>query len=425
MPGPGSSGQRLDAAALERVLETTKRLARPIDLDSLLGQVIDAAREVLDADRGTVFLYEPATNELVVSVGTGVDAIRVPADRGIVGECAQTRAIVNVPDCYADPRFNPEVDRRTGYRTRCLLTVPLVGHDGVLVGVLQILNKRGGAFDARDEGIAEALGAQCAVALQRARMTDALVAKERMDRELAVARDIQAGFLPRVMPRPAGYELAGTSVPADETGGDTFDAFEIAGGRVLLLVGDATGHGVGPALSATQVRAMLRIAARLDADPDAALRHVNDQLEQDLASNRFVTTFLGVLDPVGHAVRYHSAGQAPILHYRADTATCEWLGSTGPPLGLMSPLRLKDPIVVALAPGDIVGVMTDGVFETADPDDVEFGEAGVERVLAERRDRPLDAIVEGLLAATREHRRGAPPADDTTIVLVRRLPDRA
>jgi phosphoserine phosphatase len=357
-------------------------------------------------------------------VGTGVDSIRVPADRGIVGECAQTREIINVPDAYADPRFNPEVDRRTGYHTRCLLTVPLVGHDESLVGVLQLLNKRGGTFDKRDERIGEALGAQCAVALQRARWIEVLVVKERMDRELAVAREIQSGFLPRSMPELPGYDVAGTSVPAEETGGDTFDVIGIDGPRLVALVGDATGHGVGPALSATQVRAMLRIALRLGDDLDAALSHINDQLDEDLASNLFVTAFLGVVDPATHRVRYHSAGQSPILHFHAATGECTWSSSTAPPLGILSPLPLSDSVHVELAPGDILGVMTDGVFECADSAHVQFGERGVEALFRKHHaQQPLDTLVETIHRAVRDHREDAPADDDMTILLVRRRPE--
>jgi phosphoserine phosphatase len=415
--------RRLDAATLERLLEVTRRLARPIDLQTLLAQVIDVAREVLDADRGTVFLYEAETHEFVVSIGTGLDTIRVPADKGFVGECAQSRAVVNVPDCYADPRFNPEVDLRTGYRTNCLLTVPLVDQEDELVGVLQILNKKEGTFDAYDEWIAEALAAQCAVALQRARMTEALVVKERMDRELAVAREIQTGFLPSSMPVLPGHEIAGMGIPAEETGGDMFDVFAHNGSGALILVADATGHGVGPALSATQVRAMLRVAARLDSCIDEALTHVNDQLDQDLASNRFVTAFVGVLDPENGRVRYHSAGQAPILHFRAETGECVWLGATAPPLGMLSPLMMKEAVHVELAPGDILAVMTDGVFECVDPDDEEFGQEGVARLLAERHADPLEQLVQTIQDTVRDHRRGAPPDDDVTVVLLRRNRD--
>ena len=160
-----------DTQALRQILEVTRKLAAPFDLDTMLTEVVNASREVLKADRGTVFLYDEAAHELVVRVGTELDHIRIPADKGIVGESAQTRKLINVPDCYADPRFNRAIDKQTGYRSRCMLTIPLIGYEESLVGVLQILNKNEGVFDARDEYVAQALAAQAAVVLHRARVT--------------------------------------------------------------------------------------------------------------------------------------------------------------------------------------------------------------------------------------------------------------
>ena len=118
-----------DTQALRQILEVTRKLAAPFDLDTMLAEVVDATREILDADRGTVFLYDSNNDELVVRVGTELEHIRIPADKGIVGESAQTRKLINVPDCYADERFNRDIDRQTGYRSRCMLTIPLIGYE--------------------------------------------------------------------------------------------------------------------------------------------------------------------------------------------------------------------------------------------------------------------------------------------------------
>lgn len=418
-------GAGLDAAALRHILEVTRSLALPLGLDEMLGRVIGAGREALRADRGSVFLYDAATDSYAVSVATGLaggrESVRIPGDRGIVGETGRTRQIVNVPDCYADPRFNREVDRATGYRTRCLLSVPLVGYDDALVGVLQLLNKADGVFDAQDELVAAALAAQCAVALQRVRMTEQLIEKERLERELAVAREIQLGFLPRVMPRVAGYDIAGTSRPAEETGGDTFDIAEAAGERAVLLLGDATGHGVGPALSVTQVRAMLRLALRLGADLDTTFRQINDQLEQDLPANRFVTAFLGVLDPATHRVRYHAGGQTPILHFHAAEDRFDRLEATTIPLGLLPSFVPPEPAELELAPGDILGLMTDGVYEYEDAQRAQFGLERVEALVRRHRAAPVQELTDALLADLAAFGAGHPQNDDVTILLVRRL----
>ena len=117
----------LSRDALRRILEITRELARPLDLGTLLYAVVDAAKALLDAEGGTVWQYQPAEHMLEMRVARGLDAIRISADRGIVGDCVRTLASINVPDCYADPRFNRDVDKTTGRRTRCMLSLPLVG----------------------------------------------------------------------------------------------------------------------------------------------------------------------------------------------------------------------------------------------------------------------------------------------------------
>ena len=311
-----ASQRGLTVPDMEVILAVTSKLAAPFDLMTMLSEVVNAAKQVLHADRGSVWLYDPAADELVLEIATGIAPVRVPANAGIVGACARDRRIINVPDCYADARFNPDVDRASGYRTRCMLALPLIDHKDVLVGVMQVLNKAGGVFDADDETLARALAAQCAVALQRVRMTEALIEGEKMRQELEMARAVQMSTLPAVMPSLPGYDLYGTSRPASLTGGDTFDLALLDQG-LLTVLGDATGHGIAPALSVTQMHAMLRMAFRLGADLETAFMQVNNQLAATIADDRFITAFIGLLDASTHRMRFHSGGQAPILHYQA------------------------------------------------------------------------------------------------------------
>lgn len=406
--------------ALTQILGVTRKLAAPFDLAAMLAEVVQATKSVLDADDGSLWLYEKERHELVMRVTTGMEPVRVPADKGIVGECARTRAIINVPDCYADPRFNTEVDRRSGYRTRCMLTLPLVGFDDALVGVLQILNKRNGTFDAYDEELAAALAAQCAVALQRVQMTERLVAGERLKQEIAVAREVQLSTLPREMPVLPGYDVYGTFHPADETGGDTFDFAPLADGRLFVMMGDATGHGIGPALSVTQLQAMLRLAMRIGTPLDEAYRHANNQLASDLPPERFITAFLGVLDPGAHLLEFHAPGQGPILHFHAATGQIDRCLPTSFPLGAYPLEVAKPPRRLELAPGDVVGLVSDGIFEWPDAAGHEFGVPRVEALLREHHALPAQRLAELIHAQAAAF--GASQADDVTIVLLRRLP---
>lgn len=412
-----------DTQALRQILEVTRKLAAPFDLDTMLAEVVDASREILNADRGTVFLYDQHADELVVRVGTNLDHIRIPANKGIVGESAQTRTLINVPDCYADDRFNRAIDRQTGYRSRCMLTIPLIGYEESLVGVLQILNKNDGVFDERDEYVAQALAAQAAVVLHRARITEQIIASERLDREISVARDVQIGTLPKSMPNIEGYDFGGAFAPTDQTGGDLYDFVPLDEKRLFLLMGDATGHGIGPALSATQVRAMLRVAIRLESSLDDAFVHINDQLCEDLPDDRFVTGFFGLLDAETHTVRFHSGGQGPIMHYQAEVGEFEWHPATTYPLGYMPQTDLQTPVTSELEPGDILGLISDGIYEYENEHGAQFGHQGVIRVLDENPDASAQELVDKIMAAAREHGGTAPQADDITIVLARRLPE--
>ena len=217
-------------------------LASPITVEQILQKVIAAALHVLDAERGSVFLYDAKTHELYTKVSTGandggapgkpirktppsaqptiIHDIRFSADKGIAGETLRQRRPINVPDCYADPRFNPDLDRGTGYVSHCLLSVPLLGIDDSQVGVLQVLNKRDGAFSQEDKQVAIILAAHCAVALQRAVLIQEYLVKQKMEQDLALAREIQLASLPKALPVLEGYEMATWFNPAEETGGN-------------------------------------------------------------------------------------------------------------------------------------------------------------------------------------------------------------
>lgn len=411
---------KIETHALGRILEVTRKLAAPFDLDTMLNEVVNAARTILDADRGSVFLYDPASDELCVQVATDMDAIRIPANKGIVGECAQTRTLINVPDCYADDRFNRDIDRQTGYRTRCMLTLPLIGYEDSLIGVLQILNKHSGVFDAQDEYVATALAAQAAVVLHRVKLTEAIIASEKLDREITVARDVQMGTLPKRMPSLPGFDIAGTFTPTDQTGGDLYDFVSVGDERLFVLMGDATGHGIGPALSATQVRAMLRVALRLGAGLDETFIHINNQLVEDLPDDRFVTAFFGLLDAAESVMAFHSGGQGPIMHFRAATGEYAWYEPSTFPLGYMEQTALGDAIRLSLEPGDILGLISDGIFEFENAEGVQFGQAGVTGVIDRGEFDSMSDLVAQMMEATYAHGGPVPQADDITIVLIRR-----
>ena len=252
-------------------------------------------------------------------------------------------------------------------------------------------------------------------------MTDELLANAILNQEVAVARDIQMSTLPDTMPAVPGYDLHGHFQPTDHTGGDLYDLV-VLNEQLFLLLGDATGHGFGPALSATQMQAMLRVSFRLGAGLDQAYMHVNNQLAEDLPDDRFITAFMGFLDPVTHRVNYHSGGQGPILHFRALGEVCDWYKPTNFPVGIMEIDDKQDSANLQLEPGDILALISDGVYEYANLQGEEFGEERVAGVLKTCHHLSMAALGENLIKAVMEFGGEAPQADDITMVFVRRLP---
>jgi phosphoserine phosphatase len=424
MAGGNDDDRRV--ADLEKILDVTRALGVTVDLDPLLARIAAAATDVLDCERATVFLCDHAKGELFSRIATGMEGapiqeIRFGMDKGIAGEVATTGKGVNIPDPYADPRFNPDFDRKSGFVTKSLLTLPLGGHDGKIVGVLQVLNKRGGPFGDRDERLLSALGAQAGVAIERQGLLEQYAVKQRIERDLNIAREIQQGLLPKAPPDLPGFEIAGWNRSADETGGDCFDWLSLPGGHLAISIGDATGHGIGPALVAAEARALLRGTLMQSRDLARVVPQINDLLGEDLREGTFVTAFIGLLDPTRSSVEYVSAGHGPLLVYTAADDAFTEVPTHGLPLGLMPEVEFDPPTHVPLAPGDMLLLFTDGFFEWSRSDGEQFGTDRLTDIVRRHRDLPVAEIIALVYAAVVEFSEGTKQADDCTAVIVKRL----
>lgn len=251
----------------------------------------------------------------------------------------------------------------------------------------------------------------------------------KMERDLALARVIQRSTLPETMPTLPGVEIDAWNEPAEATGGDTYDIIGLADGhrvtsdaadRAVLLLADASGHGVGPALSVTQVRAMLRIAVRGAIDVPAIVSRMNAQLSADLREGHFITAWFGLLDVRDYSLVSLSCGQAPILHYVAAEGRCALLGADAPPLGFEDELELVAPVPIRLGPGDVVAVLSDGIFEARNAAREELGVDRVTEVLRTSHQASASKILLALRAAVEEFAAGTPAADDRTALVVKR-----
>ena len=405
---------------MNSLLEVSKALGAEARLDSLLGVVVNEATLVMEAERSSIFIFDEPTETLFIRVAEDVaeGRIRIPLGVGIAGHVARTREPLNVPDAYADPRFNPQIDRDTGFRTRSILCAPMLTTAGKLIGVIQVLNKVGRtSFTTEDESLLGAFASIAGIALDRARLVEAFLEKEKIESSLRLAHDIQMGMLPRKFPRRPELDLFGTLRPAKSVGGDLYD-FRLDGDRLWFMVGDVSGKGVPAALFMAVTKVLFGVSVEVETSPAAVVARVNRALCRENEHALFVSAFVGRLDVPTGELAYANAGHN--LPYRLGTD------------GAVTPIAAKPGLVMALnegfeyrtesvrlQPGESVFLYTDGITEAINTERELFSETRLEEVLRGMAGRDAAAIVEGALRAVDSFVGTAPQFDDITALSVR------
>ena len=427
--------QRLRAAAanvpleqrvhdLEAILSVTRAMAAEQDLARLLSLLASACSNVLQVERSSIWVVDPEAGDLFTRVAEKMDAIRVPKGKGIVGAAAADGEPLLIPDAYADARFNPEVDKKSGFRTRQILCYPLKDVEGArVVGVIQALNKTGGRdFNPYDMELASIIAAQAGVVLEQAALREQAIEKKRLQAEMNLAHSIQQRLLPRESPELAALDVAGCNRPATETSGDYFDYVTLPDGRLGVIIADVTGHGLGAALIMTSARAFTRALCGSMSNPSNILAAANGLLAKDLESGNFLSFLLAAFDKEGKTLEYASAGHDPPLCYRPGADQFAELESTGPLLGIVDGMEFGLGGPLPLEPGDVLLFMTDGLFECMNPNEQTMGKDRVRDVVRAHSKESATAIAEALLKSVDEWTEGRPPRDDVTIVVVKVKP---
>jgi sigma-B regulation protein RsbU (phosphoserine phosphatase) len=413
---------RRELARQKTLVEASETLHTTLDLEALLRIILATASGAVGAERGTVYLVSEDGQELWSKVVAGDHdlEIRLPVGQGIAGSVAKTGETVRIDDAYADRRFDPSTDRRSGFRTRSILCAPIKSREGRIVGVFQLLNKHDGVFQADDVDYLDSLSVHAALALENARLHRAAIEKERQDREIAVAQGIQRQLLPERGTREAGgFSFAGMNELCEDASGDYYDFFDLADGRTGVAIGDVSGHGLGSALVMAEARAFLRAFARTVSDLAEIVALLNEFLSRDMTNGKFMTLFLGAIDDRTGELEWCSAGHNPPFHLRRATGETATLDATGPVLGVMPGLPYRAGTPVRLERGDVLLLYTDGATEAPDPTGDLFGEERLRDALLAAADRPAEGLLDAVKDALVEWTGGRPNRDDLTLAVVR------
>ena len=240
-----------------------------------------------------------------------------------------------------------------------------------------------------------------------------------LNHDLDIARSIQQGLLPTKSLVLENFEVAGWNQPADQTGGDYFDWQALPDGEFAISLGDATGHGIGPALVSASCRAYARASFLANGHGDGLLDRLNRLLVDDLSANRFVTFVVAFLDPTNSKVRVLSAGHGPILWYRRASNEIQNLDAQGIPLGMLPSVSYGQATDIKLAAGDILVLVTDGFYEWTNPDGEEFGLSRLNSVIRQSHNDSSEMIISKLRTAVGDFCRGTKQQDDLTAVVLK------
>jgi phosphoserine phosphatase RsbU/P len=418
------SKSRAEVHVHQQLIDAAKSLNSTLNLDELLDVILETALRIVDGDRGSVYIFNEARTEIWTKVARGLDLqekniIRLPLGKGIAGYVAATGDTINIPEAYHDPRFNPEFDRMTGYRTNSILCAPMRNRDGGIVGVFQLLNKKDGPFTDADAVVLDALSVHAAIAIENARLVVQEKEKIRIERDLLAAREVQNSLLPSSAPEVPGYEFTAVTVPAREVGGDLYDFIRLDQRRVVVTVGDVSGKGLPAALLMAHIQASVRNVAHEAMTASACTTLLNDRLVQSTSPEKFVTLVYAVLDIESHSVRYTNGGHNPPV--RVTAGGTYPLATGGTMLGIIEGMTFEEE-VVAIAPGESIVLYTDGISEAVNENQELFGDDRLQEFVGQRHALSAEEMKNEILDAVRQHQQNAPQADDMTLVIIRRLP---
>ena len=414
-----SSERRSAVIELSTIVEATKRLNSTLDLAELLNIILGLTIRHSGAERGTVFLVDREKKEIWSLVGLGLEQheIRLPITKGIAGWVAQHGEMVNLADAYSDSRFESEVDLRLGYRTKSLLCLPIRNKGGETIGVLQLLNKKTGPFSRADENMLQAISDHVALALENAQLHREMVHKQRMERDLALARSIQMGLLPESPPKLPGFDIAVSNRMSLEAGGDYYDFIQLAPDTMLTVVADVEGKGVGSAMVMANLQATLHALLAHLHSLERLVESLNDMMLADTRGQKYMTMFLTLLDQPHRTLHYVNAGHVPPAVVRAN-GTVEYLREGGMVVGMFPGVHF-DRGHVKLEVGDIFVACTDGITEAMNAQDDEFGSPRLAELVARERALPAEEIVQSVLTEVDLFSRGGTHEDDRVILILK------
>ena len=404
------------AKSLLLLNEIARELTSILNVDELLKRIGELVSRLIDFQMFSILLVDAAGEKLQHRFSLRFQENihlknDIPIGKGIVGAAAEQKKAVLIRDVKKDTRYietNPE--------TRSELAVPLIYKDKV-IGVLDLEHTKKGFFTDDHQRTITTLAAQIAIAIENARLYEEIAKQERrLERDLAMARELQFRLLPPSRPQLANLEIAAKFSPARAIGGDLYDFIKYSQSRMAFVIGDISGKGAPAAIYAALVSGILRSHAPMEPGPAEMLAAVNYSLAERRIDGQFCSLIYSVWDDQNLTLQVANSGlPRPIYCHKGKT---QFIEATGLPLGLFDDAEY-DEFTFQAEPEDLFVFFSDGILDATNRAGDLFGRTRLEKIISNCADNSADSIVKSVFKAVAEHAAGVETFDDETVVAIR------
>ena len=399
--------------------DLARAIGGSLDPQEIINTIIRRSLRAINAEQGVITLVDQEANApmktFVRAMDSSVEHEEFHLTQSLLGWMHLNKKPLLVNSPRTDDRFRG-VTWDDSIST--LVCVPMM-IKSELKGVITAYNKKGGAgFTEDEQRLLSIIAAQSAQVVENARLNERERQLLKMQEEIRLASKIQNDLLPKAAPDIPGYEIAGRSIPAQVVGGDYFDFIPVNDHRLAICVGDVSGKGLPASLLMANTQATLRGQTFINPSAHECMERSNKLLFDSTSPDKFVTMFYSVLDVSSHQLSYSNAGH-DIPYLLSPAGPLKRLNVGGVPLSMLEQFPFQEE-TIAMQPGDLLVICSDGIPEAMDVNQVQFTDEKLSLLLDTLRAASAVDVIDGIVAAVRKHAGKAPQADDMTVVVVKR-----
>ena len=399
--------------------DLARAIGGSLDPQEIINTIIRRSLRAINAEQGVITLVDQEANDpkmtFVRAMDSSVEHEEFHLTQSLLGWMHLNKKPLLVNSPRTDDRFRG-VTWDDSIST--LVCVPMM-IKSELKGVITAYNKKGGAgFTEDEQRLLSIIAAQSAQVVENARLNERERQLLKMQEEIRLASKIQNDLLPKAAPDIPGYEIAGRSIPAQVVGGDYFDFIPVNDHRLAICVGDVSGKGLPASLLMANTQATLRGQTFINPSAHECMERSNKLLFDSTSPDKFVTMFYSVLDVSSHQLSYSNAGH-DIPYLLSPAGPLKRLNVGGVPLSMLEQFPFQEE-TIAMQPGDLLVICSDGIPEAMDVNQVQFTDEKLSLLLDTLRAASAVDVIDGIVAAVRKHAGTAPQADDMTVVVVKR-----